>query len=329
MIRTPLPFSSPLLALLVVSAAIGAAPAFAQSWPNKPVRLVVPATTGGTIDPLGRVAADQLSKAFGQQFVVENRPGAQGNTGIASVAKAEPDGYTIGIAASSMIAINPHLYKSVGYDPFKDIAPIVLIGDVQNVLAVHPSLPVTTLKEFIDYAKSHPNQLNFGSSGNGSSMHLSGELFKKLTGAQMQHVPYSNVGEATRDLIAGRTQLMFQLMTGIQGQIKAGQARGIVVLSDRRSANLPDLPTTKELGMPDLQSSVWFGLYGPAGMPRAVVDRIAGEMRTQLKDPAFRQRVVGLGADPMDGGPAEFAKLHAEEYKKWGEIVRISGAKID
>lgn len=315
-------------AAIVVGLAL-ATGAAAQSWPNKPVRVVVPASTGGTIDPLTRVVADQLTKVIGQSFLVENRPGAQGNTGIASVAKSDPDGYTIGMAASSMLAINPHLYKSIGYDPFKDIAPIVLVGDVQNVLAVHPSVPVSTLKEFIEYARANPGKLNFGSSGNGSSMHLSGELFKKITGTQMQHVPYSNVGEATRDLLAGRTQLMFQLMTGIQGQIKAGQAKGIAVLSDHRSATLPDLPTTREAGMPDLVSSVWFGLYGPAGMPKPVIDRIATEVRAQLRDPAFRQRVSGLGAEPMDGGPAEFTKLLGEESRKWGEIVKLSGAKIE
>ena len=295
----------------------------------KPVRIVVPATAGGTIDPLTRLVADALSKTLGQSFIVDNRPGAQGNVGIAIVAKGEADGYTLGMAASSMLAINPHLYRALGYDPLKDVAPIALVGDVQNVLAVHPSVPAQSLAEFTAYARANPDKLNFGSSGNGSSMHLSGELYKKLTGVRMQHVPYSNVGEATKDLVAGRTQLMFQLMTGIQGQAKAGTVRALAVLSDRRSATLPDVPTTAEAGMPLLQSSVWFGLYGPAATPKLVVDRLASEVAKLLQESAFRKRLVDIGTEPLSGGPAEFAKLLDEDYKKWGEIVKLSGAKIE
>ena len=315
------------LAAAVVLLALGTAQA--QSWPAKPVKMIVPATPGGTIDPLTRVAADALSKDLGPQFVVENRPGAQGNTGLAAVAKADPDGYTLGMAASSMLAINPHLYAKMPYDPLKDLAPIALVGDVQNVLVVHPSIPAKTLKEFTDYVSANPGRLNFGSSGNGSSMHLSGELYKKLSGTQMQHVPYANVGEATKDLVAGRTQLMFQLMTGIVGQVKAGTVRPIVVLSDRRSSALPDVPTTVEAGMPQLQSSVWFGIVGPQGTPSVVVDRVNAEVTKLLADPAFRKRLADIGAEPFPGGPAEFAKRLAEEYARWGEIVKLSGARIE
>jgi tripartite-type tricarboxylate transporter receptor subunit TctC len=320
------------LVVRLLAAAVAAAAfvsAHAQGWPAKPVRMIVPATPGGTIDPLTRVVADQLSKTFGQQFVVENRPGAQGNTGLAAVAKAEADGYTLGMAASSMLAINPHLYKTMPYDPLKDLAPIALVGDVQNVLVVHPSIPAKTLKEFTDYVNANPGQLNFGSSGNGSSMHLSGELYKKLTGTQMQHVPYANVGEATKDLVAGRTQLMFQLMTGIVGQVKAGNVRPIVVLSESRSSALPDVPTTVEVGMPQLQSSVWFGVVGPQGTPKPVIERVQAEVAKLLADPAFRKRLTDIGAEPLAGGPAEFAKKLADEYARWGEIVRLSGARIE
>ena len=321
---------TPAIRLLAAAAAmlvLGAAEA--QSWPMKPVKVIVPATPGGTIDPLTRVVADALSKDLGHQFVVENRPGAQGNTGLAAVAKADPDGYTLGMAASSMLAINPHLYTKMPYDPLKDLAPIALVGDVQNVLVVHPSIPAKTLKEFTDYVSANPGKLNFGSSGNGSSMHLSGELFKKLSGTQMQHVPYANVGDATKDLVAGRTQLMFQLMTGIVGQVKAGNVRPIVVLSDRRSSALPDVPTTVEAGMPQLQSSVWFGIVGPQGTPNVVVDRMNAEVTKLLADPAFRKRLNDIGAEPFPGGPAEFAKRLAEEYARWGEVVKLSGARIE
>jgi tripartite-type tricarboxylate transporter receptor subunit TctC len=298
--------------LLAAAAALAVGAVQAQGWPTKPVRVIVPATPGGTIDPLTRVVADALSKDLGHQFVVENRPGAQGNTGLAAVAKADPDGYTLGMAASSMLAINPHLYAKMPYDPLKDLAPIALVGDVQNVLVVHPSMPVKTLKEFTDYVNANPGKLNFGSSGNGSSMHLSGELFKKLSATQMQHVPYANVGDATKDLVAGRTQLMFQLMTGIVGQVKAGNVRAIVVLSDRRSSALPDVPTTVEAGMPQLQSSVWFGIVGPQATPKPVVDRVQAEVAKLLADPAFRKRLTDIGAEPLAGGPADFAKRLAE-----------------
>jgi tripartite-type tricarboxylate transporter receptor subunit TctC len=316
-------------ASIIVALAASASAAAQQAWPTKPVRLVVPATPGGTIDPLTRVVADQLARVLGQSFPVENRPGAQGNTGIASVAKSEADGYTLAMAASSMLAINPHLYKSVGYDAFKDLAPIALVGDVQNVLVVHPSLPVRTLAELTDFVRANPDKLNFGSSGNGSSMHLSGELYKRLTDTRMQHVPYTNVGEATRDLVAGRTQLMFQLMTGVQGQIKSGQVRALAVLSERRSSAVPDVPTTRELGVPQLQSSVWFGLIGPAGTPKPVIDRLSAEMALLLQDASFRKRLTDIGAEPLSGGPADFARLLAEESKKWAEIVKLSGARID
>jgi tripartite-type tricarboxylate transporter receptor subunit TctC len=317
---------------LAVAAAVllaGAAHAQSASWPTKPVRVIVPATPGGTIDPLTRLVADALSKDLGQQFVVENRPGAQGNTGLAAIAKADPDGYTLGMAASSMLAINPHLYAKMPYDPLRELAPIALVGDVQNVLVVHPSIPAKTLKEFTDYVNANPGRLNFGSSGNGSSMHLSGELYKKLSGTQMQHVPYANVGEATKDLVAGRTQLMFQLMTGIVGQVKAGNVRPIVVLSDRRSSALPDVPTTAEAGMPQLVSSVWFGLVGPNSTPKGVIDRLNAEVAKLLADPAFRKRLTDIGAEPLAGGPADFARRLADEYARWGEVVKLSGARIE
>ena len=315
--------------LVAAAAALAVGTGQAQGWPTKPVRMIVPATPGGTIDPLTRVVADALSKDLGHQFVVENRPGAQGNTGLAAVAKADPDGYTLGMAASSMLAINPHLYSKMPYDPLKDLAPIALVGDVQNVLVVHPSMPVRTLKEFTEYVDANPGKLNFGSSGNGSSMHLSGELFKKLSATQMQHVPYANVGDATKDLVAGRTQLMFQLMTGVVGQVKAGNLRAIVVLSDRRSSALPDVPTTVEAGMPQLQSSVWFGVVGPQGTPKAVVDRVNAEVTKLLADPAFRKRLTDIGAEPLAGGPDDFAKRLADEYARWGEVVKLSGARIE
>jgi tripartite-type tricarboxylate transporter receptor subunit TctC len=301
----------------------------AQSWPTKPVKFIVPAGQGGTIDPLSRFFADAYGKVFGQTFVIENRPGAQGNTGLAALAKADPDGYTLGMVASSMIAINPHLYKTMPYDPRKELAGIVLVGDVPNILVVHPDVPVKTLSEFTAYAKANPGKLNFGSTGNGSSMHLAGELYKTLTATAMTHIPYKVPADATNDLISGRTQLMFQLMTGIQGQVKAGRVRPIAVLSEKRWPGLPEVPTTVEQGMANLKSSVWFGVAGPAGLPQAIVERVNAETNKLLADPAFRERVQTLGAAPMGGTPADYRKLYDEEFTRWAEVVKASGAKID
>jgi len=301
----------------------------AQGWPAKPVRLIVPAGQGGTIDPLSRFFAEAYTRALGQTFVIENRPGAQGNTGLAAVAKAEPDGYTIGMAASSMIAINPHLYKTMPYDPRKELAGIVLVGDVPNILVVHPDVPVKTLAEFTSYVKANAGKLNFGSTGNGSSMHLAGELYKTLTGTAMTHIPYKVPADATNDLISGRTQLMFQLMTGIQGQVKAGRVRPIAVLSEKRWPGLPDVPTTVEQGMGTLKSSVWFAIVAPAGFPAALIDRINAETNKLLAGAEFRARVQSLGAAPMGGSAADYRKLYDDEYARWAGVVKASGAKID
>jgi tripartite-type tricarboxylate transporter receptor subunit TctC len=319
------------LALLLISLAAAVLPlgAQAQTWPAKPVRFVIPAGPGGTIDPLTRFLADTYGKVFGQNFIVENRPGAQGNTGLAAIAKADPDGYTLGMAASSMIAINPHVYKAMPYDPKKELVGIVLVGDVPNILVVHPDVPVKTLAEFTDYVKANPDKLNFGSTGNGSSMHLAGELYKTLTATKMTHIPYSVPADATKDLLSGRTQLMFQLMTGIQAQVKAGRVRAIAVLAEQRWPGLPEVPTTVEQGMANLKSSVWFAVVAPSGFPAAIAERINAETNRLLADLEFRNRVQTLGAAPMGGSAADYRKLFEDDYARWAEVVRVSGAKID
>ncbi len=314
---------------VVLSLVLLSLPVHAQSWPAKPVRFIVPAGPGGTIDPLSRFLADTYARVFGHNFLIENRPGAQGNTGLAAIAKAEPDGYTIGMAASSMIAINPHLYATMPYDPRKELAGIVLVGDVPNILVVHPDVPARTLAEFTAYVKSNPGKLNFGSTGNGSSMHLAGELYKTLTDTAMTHIPYKIPADATNDLISGRTQLMFQLMTGIQTQVKAGRVRPIAVLSDKRWPGLPDVPTTVEQGMGSLRSSVWFAVVAPQGVSQAIADRINAETNKLLADAEFRVRVLGLGAAPMGGSAADYRRLYDSEYARWAEVVKRSGAKID
>ena len=211
----------------------------------------------------------------------------------------------------------------------KELVGIVLVGDVPNILVVHPDVPVRTLAEFTAYVKSNPDKLNFGSTGNGSSMHLAGELYKTLTGTDMAHIPYKIPADATNDLISGRTQLMFQLMTGIQTQVKAGRVRPIAVLSDKRWAGLPDVPTTAEQGMGGLKSSVWFAVVAPQGISQAIVDRINAETNKLLADAEFRVRILGLGAAPMGGSAADYRRLYDDEYARWAEVVKRSGAKID
>ena len=312
-----------------IPAAIAAAKDAAANYPNKPVRIVVPAPPGGTIDPISRMLADGLEKIHGENFIIDNRPGANFNVGMALVAKADPDGYTLVVASSGALATNIHLYSKLPYHPVKDFEPIALYGNVPNILVVHPSIPVKSLKEFTEYVRSNPTKLNYGSTGNGSSMHLAGELYKSLTGTQLTHVPYVSPGVATQDLLAGRTQVMFQLMTGIVQFVKTDKVRAIAVASPRRSTALPDVPTAAEAGLKGLESSAWFGVMAPKGTPAPIIGKLNQDINKLLNDPAFRKRLIDIGVEPMGGTPQDFAKYLDIELKKWGEVVRVSGAKID
>jgi tripartite-type tricarboxylate transporter receptor subunit TctC len=301
----------------------------ADEYPSKPIRLVVPAPPGGTIDPISRLLAEAMSKRYGQNVVVDNRPGANFNVGMELVAKAPPNGYTLVVASSGALATNIHLYRKLPFHPVNDFEPIVLYGNVPNVLVVNPSLPPRTLKEFIEYAKANPNRLNFGSTGNGSSMHLAGELFKSLTHTQMTHVPYVSPGVATQDLLGGRIQLMFQLMTGIEQHVRAGKVHAIAVAAPNRSSALPSVPTAAEAGLKGFESSAWFGILAPKGTPKAIVDQVNRDINEILKEPAFNKRLLEIGVEPMGGSVADFQRFLAAEMKKWGEVVRISGARLD
>jgi tripartite-type tricarboxylate transporter receptor subunit TctC len=233
------------------------------------------------------------------------------------------------VASSGSLATNPALYKTMPFDVKKDLVPIALYASVPNILVLNPTMPPNTLAEFNAYVKANAGKLNFGSSGNGSSMHLAGELYRKMTGTQMTHVPYAQVGQATTDLISGNLQMMFQLVPGIAQHVRKGSVKAVAVLAPKRIAALPDVPTTAEAGMPGLESSAWFGILAPAGTPRAVVDKINREVNAALKDASLRQRYTDLGVDTMGGTPEEFAKFHDAELKKWDEVVKFSGAKID
>ncbi|MBM3343190.1 MAG: tripartite tricarboxylate transporter substrate binding protein [Betaproteobacteria bacterium] len=316
-----------LLYALIFAAAANAA--LAQTYPNRPIRLVVPAPPGGTIDPISRILGEGLNKLYGQNVIIDNRPGANFNVGMDIVAKSQPDGYTLVVASSGALATNIHLYRSLPFHPVNSFEHIVLYGNVPNVLVVHPSLPVKTLAEFTAHVKANPGKFNFGSTGNGSSMHLAGELYKSMSGTQMTHVPYVSPAAATQDLLAGRTQLMFQLMTGIAQFVRADKVRGIAVLSPKRSSALPDLPTTAEAGMKGLESSAWFGILAPKDTPRDIVEKLNRDINTLIAEPAFNKRLIEFGVEPMGGSVRDFQRYLEAEIKKWGDVVRASGAKLD
>src|SRR6187397_1496030 len=304
------------------------------AWPSKPVRIVVPFAPGGTTDILARALAPELGKAFGQSFIVENKPGAGGNTGADLVAKSPPDGYTLLMGTVGTQAINPALYPKMPYDAVKDFAPITLFAGVPNVLVINPAkaqaMKITDVKSLIAYAKANPGKLNMASSGNGTSIHLSGELFKAMTGTFMVHFPYRGSGPALLDLIGGTMDLMFDNLPSALPQVKAGKLTALAVTSAQRSAALPDVPTIAEAGpVKGFEASSWFGLLAPAGTPAEIVNRVQQESAKALGAPALKERLLSQGAIPGGNTPAEFGRFIAAESKKWSTVVKTSGAKVD
>ncbi len=311
-------------------------PAHAQpaAWPTKPVRIVVPFTPGGTTDILARALAPELSKAFGQTFIVENKPGAGGNVGSDQVAKAAPDGYTLLMGTVGTHAINASLYPKMPFDPIKDFVPITLVAGVPNVLVMNPAFVkanhIASVADLIRYAKAHPAKLNMASSGNGTSIHLSGELFKTQTGTFMVHFPYRGSGPALLDLIGGTMDLMFDNLPSAMPQIKSGKLVALAVTTLQRSPALPDIPTVAEAGpIKGFDASSWFGLLAPAGTSPDIVRRIQQETAKALVTPALKVFLLSQGAVPSGMTPAEFSAFIASESKKWGEVVKASGAKVD
>ncbi|HTH80539.1 MAG TPA: tripartite tricarboxylate transporter substrate binding protein [Ramlibacter sp.] len=320
---------------LAAIAAGTVAPAFAQSsWPTKSVRIVVPFAAGGTTDILARAIAPELAKAFGQQFIVDNRAGAGGNVGAEIVAHSPPDGYTLLMGTVGTHGINRALYTKLPYDPIKDFAPITMVAGVPNVM----EMPVQKAKEwgidnvrdFIKYAKAHPGKLNMASSGNGTSIHLAGELFKSMTGTYMVHFPYRGSGPALMDMVAGTMDVMFDNLPSSLPQIKAGKLKALAVTSRERSSALPDVPTIEEAaGLKGFDATSWFGLLAPAGTPASIVNRIQQEVAKSLSTPAVKDKLVAQGAIPSGDTPAEFARHIAAEHVKWAKVVKESGAKVD
>ncbi len=322
---------------LCLGAALGAIScgAAAQAgWPNKPVKIIVPFAPGGTTDILARAMAPELAKALGQPFVVENRAGAGGNLGADAVAKSPPDGYTLVMGTVGTHAINKALYPKMPYDSQKDFAPITLVAGVPNVMVMSTdkaaSLGIGSVADFIKYAKANPGKLSMASSGNGTSIHLAGELFKSMTGTFMTHIPYRGSGPALLDLMGGNVDVMFDNLPSAMPQIKGGKLKAFAVTSAQRSAALPDAPTIAEAGnLKGFDASSWFGLLAPAGTPPDIVNRIQQEVTRLLGSAAIKEKLLAQGAIPGGNTPQQFADFINAEHVKWAQVVKVSGAKVD
>ncbi len=321
------------MALLSLTAAAMSLPlspsALAQPFPSKPLRIVVPFPAGGTTDVLARAVAQKLTETLGQPVVVDNRPGAGGNIGAELVAKSPPDGYTLLMGTVGTHAINPGLYPKMPYDHVRDFAPVILVAGVPNVLVVNPSLPVNSVQELIVYSKANPGKLNFASSGNGTSIHLSAELFKTMAGVQIMHVPYKGSAPALQDLVGGQVQLMFDNLPSSLALIKGGKLKALAVTSSARAAALPDVPTLAESGLPGFEASSWFGLLAPAGTPQPAIATLNAEVAKWLATPEAREKLLAQGAIAAGGTPEDFTRHIAAETAKWQKVVKESGAKVD
>ena len=322
---------------LMAAAALSPWYAHAQSaWPNRPVRIVVPFAASGTTDILARALAPELQRVFGQPFVVDNKPGAGGNSGAAEVAKSAGDGYTFLMGTVGTHAINPSLYPKMPYDHVKDFAPVTLVAGVPNVLVLNPATAqkygINSMADFVKALKANPGRLNMASSGNGTSIHLAGELFKSMTGTFMLHLPYRGSGPALIDLIAGNVDLMFDNLPSALPHIKSGRLKALAVTSAARSGALPEVPTVEEAGGSPLkgyEASSWFGLLAPAGTPTDVVARVQQETANALATPQMKERLLAQGAIPSGMTPPEFVRFIDAESKKWAKVVKTSGAKVD
>jgi tripartite-type tricarboxylate transporter receptor subunit TctC len=301
--------------------------ALAADYPVKPVKWIVPYPPAGTTDVLARIVAQWLTEKMGQPFVVENKPGASNNIGTEMVVNAPPDGYTM-LLVNPANGINATLYKGLNFNVIRDIAPVAGLVRTPNVMEVTPSLPVKTVREFIDYCKANPGKINMASSGSGTSVHLSGELFKSMTGCDMTHVPYRGAGPALIDLIGGQVDVIFDNLPSSVGHIKSGKVRALAVTSEGREPSMPQLPTVGET-VPGYEATAWFGIGMPKGTPREVIEKVNAEVNRALADPKMRERLAELGGKPMGGTPEDFGKIIAAETAKWEKVVISSGAKVD
>ncbi len=321
----PARFLTPLLAALAVA---GVSPAaLSQTYPAKPIRLIVGFTPGGGVDINARLIGPRITESLGQQVIIENRPGAGTNIANELVARSAPDGYTL-LINTAALAINLSLYKKVPYEA-RDFTPVSVVSMAPNIMVVHTSVPVKTVKEFIALARSRPGQLNYSSSGAGTTQHLSGELFNLKTGIKMVHVPYKGTAPSLTALISGEVGLSFANIPAISAHVKAGRLRGLANLGPKRSDQLPQVPTMKEAGVPGVEVTVWYGIFAPAGTPRDVVNRLADTIAKAVRSSDLQQKLQDLGAEPVGNTPDEFGKLFREEVARWAEVVKISGAQAN
>jgi len=318
-----------LLLAAVLLAATGAAAQLSERYPDRPLRMVVPQAAGSATDNFARLLAPELSKKLGQSVVVDNRPGGALTIGIDAVAKAAPDGYTIGLGPVGALAITRHMVAKLPYDIERDLQPVAIVQTGYMLLAVSPKLNVTSVAELIEYARRNPGKLSNASSSNGSPGHVGGELFKYMTGTDIVHIPYKGGAMAINDLIAGHVQVMFESLNSISTYARSGKVKALAVSGPRRSPGFPNLPTIAEAGVPGYDASTWSGVIGPAGIPRPVVDRLNGAINKAIVSPVFKARFGEIGDEPAGGTPEEFAETIRRDSAKWAEVVKRSGAKID
>ena len=315
------------LALSLVCSLASVAAAHAADYPTKPVKWIVPYPPGGTTDVLARVVAQWLSDKLGQPFVVENRPGGGNNIGTEMALRAAPDGYTM-LLVNPANGINATLYKNLNFDFIRDVAPVAGLVRTPNVMEVTPSLPVKTVAEFIAYCKANPGKINMASSGSGTSVHLSGELFKSMTGCDMVHVPYKGAGPALTDLMGGTVHVIFDNLPSSAAHIKGGRIRALGVTSEQRDGALPDVPAVAET-VKGYEATAWFGIGMPKGTPRDVIEKVNGAVNQALADPKMREKLAEMGGKPIPGTPEDFGKVIASETEKWAKVVISSGAKAE
>ena len=321
----------PALICCLLIAAFAATPnASAVDYPVRPIKLVVPYAAGGPTDVLGRLVADYLGRDLKQAVIVENKPGAQGAIGAEAVARADPDGYTLFVAAGSIIVLNPMLYKKLSYDPVKDFRMLALVTDLPVVMEVHPSVPAKTVAEFVAYAKQNPGKLNFGSAGTGGTIHLAGEMFKQMAGIEMTHVPYKGAGPALTDLLSGNIQVMFDSMGTALPPVKAGLLRPLGVSSTQRSPDLPDVPTIAESGYPDYAVSVWYGIVAPSKLPDEIAQKISASLDRALNDDTFRASLEKIGFPVFrPRSAAAIAEFIDADRARWSAVIRAQNISLD
>ena len=321
----------PALICCLVIAAFAAKPnASAVDYPLRPIKLVVPYAAGGPTDVLGRLVADYLGRDLKQAVIVENKPGAQGAIGAEAVARADPDGYTLFVAAGSIIVLNPMLYKKLSYDPVKDFRMLALVTDLPVVMEVHPSVPAKTVAEFVAYAKQNPGKLNFGSAGTGGTIHLAGEMFKQMAGIEMTHVPYKGAGPALTDLLSGNIQVMFDSMGTALPPVKAGLLRPLGVSSTQRSPDLPDVPTIAESGYPDYTVSVWYGIVAPSKLPDEIAQKISASLDRALNDDTFRASLEKIGFPVFrPRSAAAITEFIDADRARWSAVIRAQNISLD